>query len=110
MGSDGIGKTRFRYGLSVQEEPPNHWYVCVLCGGRFEPQRVKKHYCIVVVVEDDHGVETDRFHIPVHTDCVMNEVGDRDVRAKVRRYSGEIRRRLERVRRNRIKRDDHDPT
>ena len=86
--------------MSVQEEPPNDWYVCVLCGGSLDC-RSRKHYCIIVITEDDHGVETDRFHIPVHTDCIINGVGDARVRAKVRRYSNEIRMRLQQVRRKR---------
>ena len=100
-GRDHIGKIGLRYRLSVQEEPPNDWYVCVLCGTRFVTGCDRKHYCIIVITEDEHGMEVDRFYIPVHTDCVIARVGDPKVLLQVRRYSNEIRNRLQRARRAR---------
>jgi len=92
----GIGKNGARYRLFVQEEPPNPWYVCVLCGTRMRADDGRKHYCIVVIPTDDVGLELGRVHIPVHTDCVAAGVGDPNVRLRVRKYSSLIKQALRR--------------
>lgn len=76
----------------------------MLCGGRFGC-KTRRHYCIIVITEDEQGNTKDRFYLPVHTDCIIAGVGDPDVRLKVRRYSSEIRSRLERSRRAKQQRE-----
>lgn len=81
-----------RIRLSVQERPPNEWYVCVLCGEPFvESQPRRKGFCIKVHSDDDVT------YLPVHTDCILEGRGDQDVRRAVRRYSTIIRRMLVRI-------------
>ena len=90
--------------MSIQEEPPNDWYACVLCGDGFGC-KTRKHYCVIVITEDETGNQKDRFYLPVHTDCIINGVGDSKVRAQVRRYSNEIRTKLQKARRARRQRE-----
>lgn len=88
--TDGANGRRIR--LSVQERPPNEWYVCVLCGEPFiESQPRRKRFCIKVHTDDQVT------YLPVHTDCITEGRGDQDVRRAVRRYSTSIRRMLLRV-------------
>lgn len=85
------GATGRRIRLSVQELPPNDWYVCVLCGEHFDPEDGRRRFCIKVYQGDDLT------HIPLHTDCLTQGVGDPNVRRMLRRYSSIIRRELIRL-------------
>lgn len=89
------GETTGRFRLSVQEHPPNDWYVCVLCGRGFDRDDGRKHFCIKVVQDGDVTF------LPVHTDCVNDGVGDRAVWRTIRRYSTIVRKKLIETKRRR---------